>query len=284
MALNGTRPMALNGTRPVLRFADVRFRYPGARRAALDGVTLDVTAGSGIALFGANGAGKTTLLRLAMGLARGGEGRIELADLPPDAPPEDRARTAGYLFQQPEAQLFERTVQREVAYGPRTLGWEDAAVTAAVGAALREVGLQESAEEHPYNLSSPHRRLVALAAILAGNPPLLLLDEPTAGLDRVSRAIVRDAVLRRRDSGTAVLAVTHDGEFALEALDQAVILSAGRISRSGTVAGSLGAPGAPVLPATAVLARELGLGLDVPRFESVAAALARTLPHPHTGH
>ena len=276
--------MALNGGGRVLRFADVRFRYPGAERAALDGVTLDVIAGSGIALFGANGAGKTTLLRLAMGLARGAEGRIELADLPQDAPPEVRARTAGFLFQQPESQLFERTVEREVAYGPRTLGWAEAEVEAAVREALAEVGLLQSAGDHPYNLSAPHRRLVALAAILAGKPPLLLLDEPTAGLDRGSRAVVRDAVLRRRVTGSAVLAVTHDGEFALEALDQGVILEAGRISSSGAVADLLGTPGAPALPPTAVLAREFGLDISVPRFESVAAALARALPHPHTGH
>ncbi len=276
--------MGVSGAGLLLRFGDVRFRYPGADRPALDGVSLDVSAGNGIALFGANGAGKTTLLRLAMGLARGGEGRVELADLPRDAPPEDRARIAGYLFQQPEAQLFERTVEREIAYGPRSLGWGEAAVAAAVGEALTEVGLERSAGEHPYNLSAPHRRLVALATILAANPPLLLLDEPTAGLDRGSRAIVRDAVLRRRAQGTAVLAVTHDGEFALEALDQGVILEAGRESKSGPVAELLGAPGAPAPPATAVLARQLGLQVANPRFEPVAAALARTLPHPHTGH
>ncbi|MGE5927808.1 MAG: energy-coupling factor ABC transporter ATP-binding protein, partial [Gemmatimonadota bacterium] len=239
---------------------------------------------SGVALFGANGAGKTTLLRLAMGLARGGEGQGHLAGLPDDAPPEDRARVAGYLFQQPESQLFERTVEREVAYGPRRLGWEEPAVADAVRQSLAEVGLSQAAEEHPYNLSAPHRRLVALAAVLAGAPSLLLLDEPTAGLDRHSRSVVRDVVLRRRASGTAVLAVTHDGELALEALDEAVILDGGTVVRSGTVADLLGAPGAPALPPTVLLARRLGLGLAVPRFDSVADALVHTLPHPHTGH
>ena len=276
--------MALTDAGPVLRFVDARFKYPGADRPALDGVTLDVIAGNGVALFGANGAGKTTLLRLAMGLARGGQCRVHLAGLPEDAPPEDRARVAGYLFQQPESQLFERTVEREVAYGPRSLGWEEPAIADAVRESLAEVGLSEAAEEHPYNLSAPHRRLVALAAVLAGAPSLLLLDEPTAGLDRRSRTVVRDAVLRRRARGTAVLAVTHDGEFALEALDEAIILDAGTIRMSGTVTELLGAPGAPAPPATALLARRLGLGLAVPRLDSVADALVHTLPHPHTGH
>jgi energy-coupling factor transport system ATP-binding protein len=276
--------VALTGGSPVLQFAEVRFRYPGAERPALDGVTLDLVAASGVALFGANGAGKTTLLRLAMGLARAREGQVRLGGLPEDAPPEDRARSAGYLFQQPESQLFERTVAREVAYGPRSLGWEETAIADAVRESLAEVGLSEAAEEHPYNLSAPHRRLVALAAVLAGAPSLLLLDEPTAGLDRHSRGVVRDAVLRRRARGTAVLAVTHDGEFALEALDEAIILDGGKIARSGTVADLLGAPGAPALPSTALLAQRLGLGLAVPRFDSVADALVHTLPHPHTGH
>lgn len=276
--------MELSGLGPVLRFMGVRFRYPGAEHPALDGATLEVHAGSGVALFGANGAGKTTLLRLAMGLAQGGEGLIELADLPPGAPPEDRARVAGYLFQQPEAQLFERTAAREVAFGPRSLGWSEPETARAVDEALAEVGLRECAEEHPYNLSRPHRRLLALAAVLAARPPLLLLDEPTAGLDRQSRGVVRDAVRRRRGTGTAVLAVTHDGEFALEALDHGVILEAGRIVASAGVAELLGKRGAPAPPPTAQLARQLGLPLSVPRFESVVAALGDALPHPHTGH
>ncbi len=276
--------MALTGASALLRFADARFRYPGAERPALDGITFELVAGSGVALFGANGAGKTTLLRLAMGLVRGAEGQVHLAGLPEAAPPEDRARVAGYLFQQPEAQLFERTVEREVAFGPRSLGWEEPAIADAVRESLAEVGLVHAAEEHPYNLSAPHRRLVALAAVLAGAPPLLLFDEPTAGLDRRSRAVVRDAVLRRRARGTAVLAVTHDGEFALEALDEAIIVAGGRTAGSGAVADLLGAPGAPALPATALLARRLGLGLAVPRFDPVVDALVHTLPHPHTGH
>jgi energy-coupling factor transport system ATP-binding protein len=276
--------VALTGADPILRFADARFRYSGADRHALDGVTLDLMPGSGLALFGANGAGKSTLLRLAMGLIRGGKGQVHLAGLPEDAPPEARARVAGYLFQQPESQLFERTVEREVAYGPRSLGWEEAAVADAIRESLAEVGLGEAAEEHPYNLSAPHRRLVALAAVLAGAPSLLLLDEPTAGLDRRSRAVVRDAVLRRRARGTAVLAVTHDGELALEAFDEAILLEGGRIARSGTVTDLLGAPGAPALPSTALLAHRLGLGLAVPRFDSVTDALVHTLPHPHASH
>jgi energy-coupling factor transport system ATP-binding protein len=269
---------------PVLRFAEARFCYPGADAPALDGVSFHLDPGDGVALFGANGAGKTTLLRLAMGLVKGAAGMVELGGTAPGPDPEDRARLAGYLFQQPEAQLFERTVEREVSFGPRRFGWSDADVSQAAQAALGEVGLSHAAGEHPYNLPAPHRRLVALAAVLAVNPPLLLLDEPTAGLDRGSRTVVRDAVARRRASGTAVLAVTHDGEFALEALDRAAILERGRVAAAGTVVELLGSPGAPAIPPTARLARELALPLVVPRFESVVASLCATLPHPHAGH
>lgn len=274
----------MSATAPILRFSDVRFRYPAAPAPVLDGVSLAVGAGDGIALFGANGAGKTTLLRLAMGLVRGADGGIELGDLRAGSDPEDHARFAGYLFQQPEAQLFERTVAREIAFGPRCLGWSEERIVGAVREALDEVGLPHAADEHPYNLPAPHRRLVALAAVIAANPPLLLLDEPTAGLDRGSRAVVRDAVLRRRRNGTGVLAVTHDGEFALEALDHAVLLERGRIAATGAVMEVLGRTGTPSSPLTAELARRLALAVPVPRFESVVAALCATLPHPHTEH
>ena len=274
----------MSATVPILRFSEVRFRYPAAPAPVLDGVSLAVGAGDGIALFGANGAGKTTLLRLAMGLVRGAEGGIALGDLRAGADPEDHARIAGYLFQQPEAQLFERTVAREIGFGPRCLGWDEGRIAAAVREALDEVGLADAADEHPYNLPAPHRRLVALAAVIAANPPLLLLDEPTAGLDRGSRAVVRDAVLRRREQGTGVLAVTHDGEFALEALDGAVLLERGRIAASGSVIGLLGRPGTPASPLTAQLASRLALALPVPRFDAVVGALCTALPHPHTEH
>lgn len=264
-------------TSPPLRFSAVSFRYPDAREAALDGVTLDVGAGEGVAILGRNGAGKTTLLRLAMGLLpRGATGEVAVGGLPAiGARPEDLARRAGYLFQDPESQLFRQSVRAEVAFGPECLGWAPARVAERVAEALEEVGLAGIADEHPWNLPGPLRRLVALAAVLANDPAVLLLDEPTAGLDRETRRLVRGVVLRRRAAGVVVVAVTHDGEFALEALDRGIILERGRIVAEGDVAGLLGREDTPPAPASLLVARGLGLDIPVPRFDGVAAALAQ---------
>ncbi|HEX6644162.1 MAG TPA: ABC transporter ATP-binding protein [Gemmatimonadales bacterium] len=266
---------------PLVRYHEVRFAYAGSERPALDGVTFAAAEGEGVALFGANGAGKSTILRLAMGLERGASGAVESAGLDATtAPPEAIATVAGFLFQQPETQLFEPTVARDVAFGPRCLGWDTARIEAAVRGSLEEVGLGAVADVHPYDLPAPHRRLVALAAVLATGPRLLLLDEPTAALDRASRETVRRVVRRRRDAGVTVLAVTHDGEFALEALDRALLVDRGRIVADDSVVSLLGRPGAPDLPAPAVLARRLGLRVPVPRTADVLEALLGALPQP----
>jgi len=257
----------------------VRFRYPGAAAPVLHDLSFTAEAGEGVAIFGRNGAGKTTLLRLAMGLLRGAEGTIMLSGrTAADALPEDLAHLAGFLFQHPETQLFERTVAAEVAFGPRCLGWDAARIDSAVSDALQEAGLEAVRNDHPWDLPGPHRRLVALAAVIASSPPLLLLDEPTAGVDRATRARVRDVVRRRLEAGVAVVAVTHDGEFALEALDRGLMLDGGRIAADAPVAGLLGAPGTPALPASAAIARGLGLDLARPRFDAVVAGLASHWP------
>jgi energy-coupling factor transport system ATP-binding protein len=263
-------------TSPALRFDAVRFRYPGAARDAVDGVSLALGAGDGVALVGPNGAGKTTLLRLAMALAAPASGRVESAGRDTAGlGPEDLADRVGFLFQQPETQLFERTVARELAFGPAQLGWPADRTTAAVAATLDELGLAADAERHPYDLPAPRRRIVALGAALVADPALLLLDEPTAGLDRATRRLVESVVRARRARGVAVLAVTHDAGFALEALGRGVALAGGRIAADGPIAEVLAEGGAPLpLPAPAEVARRLALDARTLRLDDVARAVA----------
>jgi len=256
----------------------VRFGY--GTELVLDGVSLQVGAGEGVALLGANGAGKTTLTRLAMALQHPRAGRVMTAGRDTaGSQPEDLADVAGYLFQHPEAQLFARTVRAEVAFGPERLGWNPGRILAAVEGVLSELGLEALAARHPYDLPGPTRRLVALAAALVAAPQLLILDEPTAGLDRAARARVAEVVLARRAAGTAVLAVTHDLSFAAGVLDRAVLLEGKRISRDLPIPEFLGHhPDFPA-PPLVELARRLGLKGVRPTIAALAPLLTS---HPET--
>ena len=257
-----------------LVFDQVGFAYDGPE--VLADLSFEVPAGSGIALFGPNGAGKTTVTRLAMGLLSPLAGTVRTAGRnTAGLGPEDLADVAGYLFQDPASQLVERSVTSEVAFGPRCLGWDASRTEDAGAAVLAELDLQGEAATHPYDLPLPQRRLVALASAVVGGPALLLLDEPTAGLDRRSRHLVIELVRRRIAQGVAVLAVTHDPGFAVECLDHAMVLERGAIQTTGPVQEVLldGGSGLPV-PPTMRLAQALQLTPDIVRGADVTRALA----------
>jgi energy-coupling factor transport system ATP-binding protein len=255
-----------------LRMRDVRFGYGSV--PVLEGVSLEIGVGEGVALLGANGAGKTTLTRLAMALQHPEAGTVHTTGRDTSGcRPEDLADVAGYLFQHPEAQLFARTVRAEVAFGPARLGWSIDRIRSAVEGVLAELGLEAHAERHPYDLPGPTRRLVALAAALVGGPQLLLLDEPTAGLDRAARARVAAVVRARRATGVAVLAVTHDLGFAAGVLDRAVVLEGKRIADDLPITELLGHHAEFPAPPLLDLARQLGLDGVRPAVDVMAPLL-----------
>ncbi len=268
-------PVARGAT--LLACRDVHFAYDGGP-PVLSGVGLDVRAGEAVGLFGANGAGKSTLLRLAMALDHPTQGHVVVRGLETRGRhPEDLAPAVGFLFQQPERQLFSASVRAECVVGPRLAGWSDARVAEAVAAVLHEVGLDDVADEHPYDLPAPRRKLVALAAVLATDPELLLLDEPTAALDGASRARIAVVVRRRVARGRAVVAITHDAAFAHEALDRALWLREGAIALDGATRSILTA-GGHALPATLLAALALGLPPGKDRQAAVADAISRRQP------
>jgi energy-coupling factor transport system ATP-binding protein len=259
----------------VLRLSAVDFAYPAT--PVLADVSLEIAAGEGVALLGPNGAGKTTLTRLAMAMLHPSRGTVDTVGRPTaHRVPEDFADRVGYLFQNPEAQLVERTVEGEVSFGPRHLGWPAERTDAATREVLAELNLTAAASVHPYDLPAARRRLVALASSLVVDPAFLILDEPTAGLDRVARQTVCRVVQERLARGCAVLAVSHDVDFAIEVLHRAVVLRDRRIVRDGDIADvlvdsvELGLP----LPAPALLAQQLPLASVSWRAEDVARALA----------
>jgi cobalt/nickel transport system ATP-binding protein len=201
---------------------------PGAE--VLAGLDLTVGHGERVAVLGPNGAGKTTLMLHLNGLLRGA-GELEVAGLPVerDTLPALRARV-GLVFQDPDDQLFMTTVEEDVAFGPRNLGLDDAAVGERTAAALDAVRMRHAADRPPHQLSMGERRRVAIAGVLAMDPQLLVLDEPSANLDPRARRELLDLLA---ELDRTLLVVTHDLPFAAELCERAVILSGGRIAADG---------------------------------------------------
>jgi cobalt/nickel transport system ATP-binding protein len=242
---------------------DLRFSYPNGV-SGLCGVDLSVQHGERVAVIGPNGAGKTTLMLHLNGLLAG-DGELSVAGI--DVRRGDaralRARV-GLVFQDPDDQLFMPTVREDVAFGPLNLGATPAVATARVEAALREVRMEHVADRAPHQLSLGQRRRVAIATVLAMEPSLLVLDEPSASLDPRARRELLEMLGRLSQT---LLVVTHDLPFAAELCDRAVVLSGGRVVGDG--------PCLDILRDDALLAAhdlELPAGFDAGRLEVAAAA------------
>lgn len=206
------------------------YAYPDGT-AALHEVSFLATHGESVALVGANGAGKSTLLLLLAGLLEPASGEARIGDVPVTAATRAQLhRTVGFVFQDADDQLFMPTVREDVAFGPLNLGLPPVEVDARVGGALATVGASHLASRAPYHLSGGEKRAVALAGVLAMGPDVLLLDEPTAGLDPAAR---------RRLIGQLVafthtrIVATHDLDLVLDACTRVIVLHEGRIAADG---------------------------------------------------
>ena len=220
----------------VLSASDLRYRYPDGREA-LRGVALSVSHGERVAVLGPNGAGKTTFVYHLNGLLQG-TGELQVAGVQVDgdqAIRELRSRV-GLVFQDPDDQLFMPTVREDVAFGPLNQGLTREQALARVEEALAAVRMGHAAERAPHQLSMGERRRVAIATVLAMQPELLVLDEPTANLDPRAR---RELLLVLDEIQRTMLVVTHDLPFAAELCERAVILSEGRIVADGACASIL---------------------------------------------
>jgi cobalt/nickel transport system ATP-binding protein len=249
--------------------AGVRYRYPNGQ-PALDGVDLRVPHGQRLAVLGPNGAGKTTLMLHLNGLLLG-EGELRVAGLPVERRTlrDVRARV-GLVFQDPDDQLFMTSVREDVAFGPLNLGLDRPAVERAVTRALQAVRMADVADRAPHELSLGQRRRVAIATVLAMEPSLLVLDEPSANLDPRARRELLD-VLEAIDR--TLLIVTHDLPFAAELCERAVILARGRIVADGPCRDILGDP--DLLAAHDL---ELPTGFDLDRIERRGRPTALAAP------
>ncbi|RMF09789.1 MAG: ABC transporter ATP-binding protein [Candidatus Neomarinimicrobiota bacterium] len=209
---------------------EVSFTYPDGTPALRD-ISFRITHGEAVAVIGANGAGKSTLLLHLAGVLLPQSGTVRVGDVLVDSSHLDEVRrTVGFVFQNPDDQLFMPTVFEDVAFGPRNLGIPEDQLENRVLEALRSVGADHVRDRAPYHLSGGEKRAVSIATVLALQPKILVLDEPAANLDPVNRRkVIR---LLTQFSHTRILA-THDLDLALDVCDRVLILHQGRITADG---------------------------------------------------
>jgi cobalt/nickel transport system ATP-binding protein len=216
-----------------LDVSGLAFAYPDGHQA-LFGVDLQIPRGQQVALLGPNGAGKTTLVMHLNGLLAAGVGSVHVAgtkiDTTDKASLADIRAKVGVVFQDPDDQLFMPTVREDVAFGPINMGLHGEELDQVVSQALAQVGMTDFADRPPHHLSFGQRRRVAVATVLAMQPEILILDEPSSNLDPASRRELAE-ILQSLD--VTLLMVTHDLPFALQLCERSVVLSGGKIVADG---------------------------------------------------
>ena len=208
-------------------------------KVALNDVNIEIKTGEFIGLIGHTGSGKSTLIQHLNGIIYPTHGEILLDD---ENIHKDKAklkevrRRIGLAFQYPEYQLFEMTVYKDVAFGPTNLGWSKEKIHESVVAALDIVGISpEIYEKSPFELSGGQKRRVAIAGVLAMNPEVLILDEPTAGLDPKGRDEILAAIRKlHEERGITVILVSHSMEDVAKLVDRIIVMHRGQVAMSGT--------------------------------------------------
>jgi energy-coupling factor transport system ATP-binding protein len=221
----------MNGEK-LIEVQDLVFEYPDGTRA-LNGVRLDVREHEFIALIGQNGSGKTTLSKCLNGILKPTQGAVRIGDLDTrESGATKRIVTkVGYVFQNPDHQLFNNTVHKEIAYGPRNIGLDADEVERRVREAARVCGVKEEIfEEHPFFLTKGLRQRVSIASILAMRPRVIIVDEPTTGQDRRQSVEVMNFL---RDlwekGGHTIVIITHEMPIVSEYAQRCVVLSRGQV-------------------------------------------------------
>ncbi len=263
-----------NGHPPAIRVEGLWHTYEQGGQEALRGLSLQVHPGEFVALMGRNGSGKTTLLKHLVGLLRPDRGRVEVLGM--DAgrtPTEVLTRRVAYLPQNPERLLFTERVADELAFSRRAHGLPPD--PEADRALLARLGIAHRWDRHPHDLSVGEKQRLALAAILVPEPEVLLLDEPTRGLDYEQKAELAAILRALRDAGKAILMATHDVELVAAATDRVVILGEGEVVVEG--------PSRRVMTESLVFASQVNKLFRDPHFLTPEDVLA-SLPSPHMPH
>ncbi len=219
----------------IIKFENVHFTYPGDQMESLCGIDLEIEAGSFVAVLGHNGSGKSTLAKHMNGILVPNEGRVLVKDI--DSADESRLielrRNVGMVFQNPDNQIVANVVEDDVAFAPENLGVEPKEIRRRVDEALKLVDMYDKRRHAPHLLSGGQKQRVAIAGVIAMEPEIIVLDEPTAMLDPLGREEVISTVTRLcREKGMTVVLITHHMDECVGA-DRLIVMSAGKIIADG---------------------------------------------------
>ena len=216
-----------------IQISGLRFTYPTGLEA-LRGISLTIDTGEQVAIVGQNGAGKTTLVKHLNGLLQPSSGSVCIGDWDTrEYSVAKLAKRVGYVFQNPDEQLFSRDVGTEVAFGPRNLGFSGEQVQALVGDALALTELSDKTETNPYDLSPTWRKMVALASIISMDTDIVIFDEPTTGQDAMNVARIANVIKALRERGKTIITITHDIDFCAENFERVIAMAQGKILLDG---------------------------------------------------
>ncbi|MCE5286615.1 MAG: energy-coupling factor ABC transporter ATP-binding protein [Pelosinus sp.] len=219
----------------MLELKHVIFSYK-AQSTTIQDVSFTIKAGEFVGIVGQNGSGKTTLTRLIMTLKKPTSGELYWQNSSmKNAVPAKMAQHIGYIFQNPDRQIFHDTVFEEVAYGPKQLGFPSEKINNVVDEALEATGLSHLAKAYPLSLSRGQKQRLSIAAALSMQPKMLILDEPTSGQDACEREKILKLLLKLLQNGTTILLVTHDMELLAQSANRAIVMLHGRKVFDGSV-------------------------------------------------
>jgi energy-coupling factor transport system ATP-binding protein len=217
-----------------IQIEGLHFTYPSGVEA-LRGVSLIIEPGEHLAIIGQNGAGKTTLVKHLNGLLRPTHGTVRVGDwLTGDYSVAQLAVRVGYVFQNPDDQLFKSNVRDEVSFGPTNLRFPGERVEKLVGDAMQLLDLSDKADTNPYDLDPTGRKRVAIASVLAMDTPIVVLDEPTTGQDYRNLRDIAGVIQFLGGQSKTVIAISHDIDFVAENFPRIVVVGGGRVLLDGT--------------------------------------------------
>jgi energy-coupling factor transport system ATP-binding protein len=221
---------------PMVVVRQAHYVYRGGV-VALDDVTLDIPAGQIVGIVGQNGSGKTTLTKLLNGLLKPTSGSVTVNGMnTAQWPVQKMAAHVGYVFQNPNHQLFATTVEEELKFGPRNLGVPEEEIPERVSEAVEFFGLHDVLASHPYRISFPLRKLVGIASIFTMRPRVFILDEPTTGQDHRTSSVINKLIHRLGERGDTVVCVAHDMPLLADVAERLVVMWNAKVIADGTPA------------------------------------------------